>query len=105
MHVLPTQEKDELYKVTQIWLVGQLKFAMLVMKKINYWIVKICINNINKTKLKTNLKTIRISENAQSISSIEPIIFILANFKFIYFKINFILEDKSKAKAKALFIY
>lgn len=35
----------------------------------------------------------------------KPVIFILINLKFIYFVINFILENTNKAKAKILFIY
>lgn len=57
MHILSTQGKDGSRGVAQLWLVGQLEFATLVMKKTDYWMVKICITDIDRTKLKTGLKT------------------------------------------------
>ena len=64
--------------------------------------VKICITNINKTKLKTSLKITKILADAWLTSCIKPIIYMLAKHKFVYFRINLILKDNSKAKAKIL---
>ena len=105
MHVLSTQGKDGSRGVAQLWLVGQLEFATLVMKKTNYWMVRICITDIDRTKLKTGLKTTGILGDAGSTSCIKPVISVSANPEFVHSRINFMSEDDNKAKAKALSVY
>lgn len=67
--------------------------------------VKICITNIDRIKLKTDLKTTEILENTWSTCCIELIISMLPKPEFVYSKINLVLEYNGKAKAKALFVY
>lgn len=78
---------------------------MLVMKKTNYWMIKICITNINKTKLKAGLKTTDILKDIWLTSYIKPVIFVSANSEFVYSRINHMLENNNKAKVKVLFVY
>lgn len=75
------------------------------MKKTNYWMVRNCITDINRIKLKTGLKTSRILVDAWSTSCIEPVIFVSANPQFVHSRINLMPEDNSKAKAKTLAVY
>lgn len=56
MHVLCTQGKDGSRGVAQIWIVGHVEYAMLVMLKHEYWTVRIYINDDDRTRLKTGLK-------------------------------------------------
>lgn len=67
--------------------------------------VRICITNIDRTKLKTGLKTIGILGDAWSTSCIESVISVLAKPEFVHSKINLMLEDNSNAKDKALSVY
>lgn len=67
--------------------------------------VGICITNIDKAKLKTGLKTIGILKNAQLTSYIKLVIFVLAKLKFIHSRINLMLKNNDKAKAKTLSVY
>ena len=75
------------------------------MKKTDYWMVRICITDIDRTKLKTGLKTTGILGDAWSTSCIEPVISVSANPEFVHSRINLMSEDDSKAKAKALSVY
>lgn len=105
MHVLLTQGRDRSRGVAQLWLIGQLEFAILVMKKTDYWMVRICITNIDRTKLKTGLKTTRILGDVWSTSCIEPVISVLAKPNFVHSRINPMSKNHSKAKDKALSVY
>lgn len=67
--------------------------------------VKICITNIDKTKLKTVLKITKILRNIWLTNYIKPVIFVLAKPKFVYSRINLMSKDNSKAKTKVLSIY
>lgn len=60
--------------------------------------VKICISDINKYKLKTNLKTIRILGDALSTNSIKSMISISSKPDSVQFRINIIANDNNKAK-------
>ncbi|MCJ1348901.1 hypothetical protein MMC31_007134 [Peltigera leucophlebia] len=76
-----------------------------VIKKTDYWMVRICIIDIDRTKLKTGLKTTGILGDAWSTSCIEPVISVSANPEFVHSRITLMSEDDSKAKAKALSVY
>lgn len=65
LHVLSIQGMDGSCGVAQLWLVGRLEFATLV-KKTDYWMVRICITEIDRNKLKTGLKTTGILGDAWS---------------------------------------
>lgn len=84
-------------------LVGQLEFATLV-KKTDYWMVRICITDIDRTKLKTGLKTTGILGDAWSTTSIEPVISVSAKPEFVYSRIDLMPDDDSKAKVLSVYV-
>ncbi len=98
MHVLSTQDRDRSRGVAQLWIVGQLEFASLEMRKTDYWKVRICISDINRGKLRTSLKTTGILSDAQSTNSIEPVISVSAKPNFVQSRIDLMADDKSKTK-------
>lgn len=86
-------------------MVGQLEFVTLVMKKTDYWMVRICSTDINRTKLKIGLKTSGVLRGVWLTSCIEPVISVSANPVFVYSRINLMRENNSKTKTKALSAY
>ncbi len=99
MHVLFTQGRDGSRGVAQPWIVGQLEFAALEMRKTDYWMIRICISDTDRGKLRTSLKTTGILGDAWSTNSIEPVISVSAKPDFVQSRIDLMADDDSKAKA------
>ena len=98
MHVLSTQGRDGSRGVAQLWIVGQLEFAALEMRKTDYWMVRICISDTDRGKLRTSLKTTGILGDAWSTNSIEPVISVSARPDFVQSRIDLMPDNDSKAK-------
>lgn len=105
MYILSTQDRNKSHRVAQLWIVRQLKFAMLEMKKTEYRMIIICISDSDRSKLRISLKTTGILGDVWSTNSIEPLILVLAKPDFIQSKINFMLDNNSKAKALHVYKY
>ncbi len=61
--------------------------------------IKICISDTDKGKLKTRLKTTRIINDTWSINSIESVILVSAKPDFVQSRIDLMTDDNSKVKA------
>lgn len=68
------------------------------MRKTDYCMVKICISDIDRYKLKTSFKTTRILGDALSTNPIKPMILMSTKSDFVQFRINLMVDDNSKAK-------
>ena len=98
MHVLLTQGKDGCCRVAQLWLVGQLEYMTLEIKKTNYWKVRLYITNFDRIKLKIGLKTTRVLEDTWLTSCIKPVILLSANPKFVFSKTDLISDNNNKTR-------
>lgn len=73
------------------------------MRKTNYWMVRICISDTDKSKLRTSLKTTEILGDAWSMNSIKPVILVSAKPDFVQSRIDLMADDDNKTKA--LYVY
>ena len=88
MHVLCSQGKDGSRGIA---------FTALVRSKFPMFIVKICITNDDRTRLKTGLKRNGNLGDSWSMSFIEPVIFVSAKPDFVESMINIMQDDSNKA--------
>lgn len=61
--------------------------------------IRICISDTDKGKLRTSLKTTGILDDAWSTNSIKPMILVSAKPDFVQSRIDLMADDNSKAKA------
>lgn len=99
MHVLCAQGRDGARVIAQIWVVGIIEFAALVMEKIPIFIIKICITNDDRARLKTGLGQNGNLGDNWSISAIEPVITLSAKPDFVETMINIMPDNCNKTTA------
>lgn len=102
MHVLSTQGRDGSRGVAQLFVVGRLEFATLV-KKTDYWMVRTCITDTDRARLKTGLKTIGILGDAWSTTNIEPVISVSANPDFVLSRIDLMADEEMEDKVQCVY--
>ncbi|MCJ1347333.1 hypothetical protein MMC31_005556, partial [Peltigera leucophlebia] len=99
MHVLCAQGRDGARVIAQIWVVGIIEFAALVMEKFPTFIIKICITNDDRARLKTGLGQNGNLGDNWSISAIEPVTTLSAKPDFVETMINIMPDNCNKTTA------
>lgn len=83
MHVLCKQGMEGSRGLAQLWIIGLIEYAALEMKPYRTFTVKVCIDNDDRSRLKTGLKRNGILRDNWSTNAIELVIAISAKPDFI----------------------
>lgn len=89
--------------IAQLWLLGELQYALLIMMNNNYWEIKILISTKIRDKLKIGLKTHGILKDTWSPISLDIEIFISVKKAFVTSVVWIMLDNKCKINVDFLF--
>ncbi len=64
MHTLGVKDKNGSWRITQLWLIGEIFHELLVIINKDYWAIRIQISFETREKLRTGLKTYDILKGA-----------------------------------------
>ncbi len=102
MHTLGVKGKDGSRAIAQLWLVGEILHASLVMMDRDYWAIRIQISTETRDKLRAGLKTHGILKGAWNPTSLGTEIFMSIKKDFVDSLIRIMPEDECKANVDSL---
>ncbi len=102
MHTLCIKDKDDSRRIAQLWLVGEIYHASLVMMDKDYWAIRILIFTKTRDKLRTDLKTHDILKDTWNLVSLNTEISILIKKNFVDFMMKIMPDHECKANVDSL---
>ncbi len=102
MHTLGVKGKDGSRGIAQLWLVGEILHALLVMMDRYYWAIKIQISTETRDKLRAGLRTHGILKGAWNPTSLDTEISMSIKKNFVDSLVRIMPEDECKANVDSL---
>ncbi len=103
MHTLGVKGKDGSRGIAQLWLVGEILHASLVMMDRDYWAIRIQISTETRDKLRASLKTHGILKGAWNPTSLDTEISTSIKKDFVDSLVRIMPENECKANVDSLF--
>ncbi len=102
MHTFSIKGKNGSWGIAQLWLVGEILHALLVMMDRDYWAIRIQISTEIRDKLRAGLRTHGILKGAWNPASLNTKISISIKKDFVDSLVRIIPDDECKANVDSL---